>query len=426
VRKNEGSICYIGANILMYKRIMDINNVILYLLLALIAIDFRNVGIYILFLLTTFILISIRRKIAISNEFWILFVFAIFYFALGSLGHNHYGIGSVAIRAFAIPISYLLGLNMYHLTSIRQIEKVLIWLTLFMTIHVLLNMLYSQIILGNLVPGRYTFDIWSGAAAGATGQAAYLCFLVASIYYLIFLKKDIPTIALFGTLFALAFMYSFVLAGRAFFVLLVIALIIGLAVSYNGNKVGKQYKRGSLSVVVIVILLVIIFTFMFERNIGGLSEYVYSSNLYYRFFGDWRIGFFEDVRLARKFDYITMSLSYPFGGGYIKEHAGGYAHDLWLDTYNVAGVIPFLCLVAYTIRSIRRMIKLSFGHERNAYSVMFLSFYIIVNIQFFIEPIIEGNVLLLTSFCIIDGMATTYLASSVKSTLNSDMYNRYS
>ena len=100
-----------------------------------------------------------------------------------------------------------------------------------------------------------------------------------------------------------------------------------------------------------------------------------------------------------------------FGGNHIRIDNGvGYAHDLWLDIYDAAGIIPFIIIFVYTLRAwIRAFSMLNDKKIESGFKVIFGSYTLVVSAYFFIEPIMYGAPLVLFSFCIIDGLVASYL-----------------
>ncbi len=101
----------------------------------------------------------------------------------------------------------------------------------------------------------------------------------------------------------------------------------------------------------------------------------------------------------------------PFGwemSGYAS-YISEYSHNLWLDVDRVAGIIPFIFLLLFTILCIALAIKTLKIAPLNLYFnttviVWFIGFMAV----FFVEPIIEGNYALFLIFCLFIGLLSGY------------------
>ena len=69
-----------------------------------------------------------------------------------------------------------------------------------------------------------------------------------------------------------------------------------------------------------------------------------SSNFYKRFFTD-EFNLASDARGSIKILYIKNMWGNFWGGGKIANIVGGYAHGLFLDTYDQAGVFAFIFVI---------------------------------------------------------------------------------
>ena len=159
----------------------------------------------------------------------------------------------------------------------------------------------------------------------------------------------------------------------------------------------------------IIVLLVV----LFQNNIFGIKESFENTNFFERFFGNHStMDIDEDSRLSNKSRYFAIMGNFPWGGGHIRDELNGaYAHELYLDTYNRAGIIPYILLIVFvfgsTFRAFRLVASKKFSILTNC---LILGLFISINIEFFIEPVIEGMPWLLPTFCILCGM-TDYMVN---------------
>jgi hypothetical protein len=131
---------------------------------------------------------------------------------------------------------------------------------------------------------------------------------------------------------------------------------------------------------------------MISYNIAGFGDFFDNLKIVQRFtsekeltrFDVWEV-FFEDLRF----------LEYPFGGGFLIQNSDwGYLHNMWLDVYNVVGIIPFLLLLVLTFCfffSYLRFNRLMKNTGRENERIVFQSLLIAFFLNMMIEPIIEAN-----------------------------------
>ena len=101
---------------------------------------------------------------------------------------------------------------------------------------------------------------------------------------------------------------------------------------------------------------------------------------------------------------------YPWGGRKILEEIGLYAHELWLDIFDSAGIIPFIFMCIATLQITFGNI----GHILNKETpiknrVLIVGITASVTIQFFFEPVLTGCRALLFSYFLICGLVRSQL-----------------
>ena len=149
---------------------------------------------------------------------------------------------------------------------------------------------------------------------------------------------------------------------------------------------------------------------MFYLNVFGLKTMVESTAFYNRFFGSGAMSLISDSRFEIKGEFMELILDYPFGGYNLYGIVGLHAHDIYFDTYDQAGIIAFIALIMFMVASWIRLYKvlkckmLSFETKQ-----LVLCEYAVLNLQFCLEPILQGIPILFISYCIVDGSVTALL-----------------
>lgn len=317
-------------------------------------------------------------------------------------------------KPFAFVLCYVMGYGLFnkgpdtYFTRVKgekNVSLVIYTLAGGTMLHFLLNMITNW---GSDSRDKI-IDFWSQSALSATGQATIACLGIGVSVALLFSKAGKMKKIIGAAALALAVAYNLILAGRTLFALIII--VAGAAVLF----VCKTEKRRGFKIVAITLAFVAVIAFAYNINAFGMKTTFESSNFYYRFIGgDYTQGLDEDTRMEHKLVYLERFLDYPWGGEKIRNEYGDYAHDLYLDTYDEAGIFALLAIIIYIFSSLTRMVK-CIRNKRFSQELRLLIFciYLICNIQFWLEPIMRGMPWLLAAYCFIDG-AVTYLLQKEK------------
>ncbi|MBP1574974.1 MAG: hypothetical protein J6C34_05090 [Oscillospiraceae bacterium] len=307
------------------------------------------------------------------------------------------------LRQFAYFMCYLIGMNFMDNRNLMQEERKkrevalaipIVFVGMGPFLHYVLNMTIN---IGST--SRNTVDIWTKEAMSATGQAMMAVIAMGIFTSLIFTagSQKMRIVAIVGL--ALIMAYNMVLAGRTLLIVLFVTIVVAFLYTRK-NKKGINWKNVFL-IVAIVCLIVLVYT----NDIFGTRTSILNSNLLIRFnkLGE---GYFMDAtRIGVKFEYLKMAPQYLFGGGKIRESIKYYAHDIYLDTYNEAGIIGWGFLALFVVCS---AVQLARGLKRNVWSIKFktmlLCVFICINIVFFVEPILSGMPWMLCIFCFYQGI----------------------
>ena len=253
---------------------------------------------------------------------------------------------------------------------------------------------------------RNTIDIWTNEPLAATGQATLACIPLALAIAALFapIAKKWKVVAS-GTLLIIL-VYNLVLAGRTLILLTIITLGVALLFTLIVKPTGK------IKTLVICLALVILLGSLYIGNFFGIRSLVESSPFYDRFFTENSMDIDTDYRLDRKLFYFQNMHKYPFGGAHIRAQRG-YSHDLFFDSYDEAGIFAFLPLIFYMIASLIHFIRaITAKHLPFSFRLTVFCLYLVLYMQFWLEPILQGCAWLFASFCFLDGYVTRVLAAT--------------
>lgn len=305
------------------------------------------------------------------------------------------------VRAFTYLLCYVMGVGLFddrtekndESSPYKMFNVIIVTLALGTLAHYLLNWSINF----DAVE-RETLDIWTGEEMAATGQAALACFpLAISISMLFTNQTKRVKIASVITLVVIL-LYNLVLAGRTLFLMVIILIAVALF-----HRMSIQ-KRGRMRLLAIVIAIILLLVFVYQANLFNIKDVVESSPLYDRFFADDSTKELDDdARMDRKLFYLANMDRSFFGGAHIREEVG-YAHDVFLDTYDEAGIFALVTIAGYLLLSAKRFVAcikdktLPFAFKNTVLCV-----YTIVYLEFMIEPVLIGTQWLFCIFCIMDG-----------------------
>lgn len=361
---------------------------------------------YCIFVAALFFIVTPERKIRFNFDFLILMCFSL---SILLFDPSSQTMVTNMIKPFTYVLCYFMGLSLFSKSFERDTD--LLWyekrtsLLIYVVsagvmLHFILNMITNR-----SVQNRDVIDFWTKSAMSATSQATLSCLMIAVSIAFLFSKvsKIKKVIAVVSLVMILA--YNLILAGRTIFTLILIAT--GVALFYT--LCVKNLK--SIKVVVIVLVVALLLMALYNSNVFGIKNAFEMSNFYDRFYGgDYTQDINDDSRLENKLYYVEHFFDSMLGGGHIRAKFGHSAHDLYLDTYDESGVFALIAIAVYIIKSICRALKCARSKQLSFEMKMLLvCIYTIVNIQFWLEPILRGVPWLLAAYCLIDGAVTRLL-----------------
>lgn len=214
------------------------------------------------------------------------------------------------------------------------------------TAHAVLNL---GIIVSDhgLVPSTRLFDdVWTGAVWTATGHATLWVPVVGSVPYFLFVGKKRATVVGW-VLLGLSLWAAAVLASRTLLGLIVVSLLLGATVVLTRRG---RFSRLLAAVGPAAILALVAYFTLSRRFIDSLPlvSRLASGQLDLR----------DDPRLDRWPHYLNHMWDSPDGGRELQK-SQGYAHNLWLDSFDADGAIPFLLLVLFSVTFIAGLVGIS-------------------------------------------------------------------
>ncbi|VAW11533.1 hypothetical protein MNBD_BACTEROID03-1074 [hydrothermal vent metagenome] len=384
-----------------YKHIKKIGFIIS-LLLFLYLINPYNLNMYFGYILVALTLT--KKQVLLKNldaNFTLLLVFSIIYalfYALDPIGGNQY----VFVYALFPSAFYLLGKYIYE-----QLGGKIMVLFYFLFILGTLFSLTSLIsVLLNILEGGFgQLDrslplFWNGQVVPATLMGSYFI-LNMCIPALLVVRQEKSNL-LFKIIAIVIYLLSLAcvlrLGSRTQIVISLIALFGSLLYIIPRQSM----KRNMITFIVFFVgISFLISNVSFDLNQDWLSTFA----------GRMEKGGASDIasgggRVERWGKSFEKMFTHPFGWD---ADEFGHSHNLWLDVLRVSGIIPFIFLVAFSIRSFFNVkAAVRNNRERQTFNNLLIAYFVAFFLVFMVEPIFEGIFELFAIFCLFMGIVNKY------------------
>ncbi|MDM0948412.1 hypothetical protein QTI79_04170 [Clostridium perfringens] len=258
------------------------------------------------------------------------------------------------------------------------------------------------------IEGRMVTDFWTKLPRTATLQGIFFSMMVSLFFYSIFIikskKEKFLKFLLIGCII-FSIIATLNTATRTLIYISILVFIINIIIYFYLSK--KNFKKIIKLIILLGIILNIIII-IYNTDTFGLKTAIENTQLYKREVLLQSSGY-KDERFKSYTEILSGIYLYPMGGRKI-DITLKYAHNLWLDTALVVGIIPFINLIIYTILTLFTIIyflKNKYISEKNKYLIT--SVYSALIINFMVEPILEGIPHIFILSVIINGITNKYI-----------------
>lgn len=366
-------------------------NITVNVLLFLLAINVFHYGQFILPIICLILFIDNRFKFNVNSwfNFILLCLFALSFCIFSFKNDAFY-----SLMGFCVPMAYYIGSNIND-ASEKNIKTIIYILAFGMATHVVLNFGLDFVVEGvEMFSSHVHRDIWTLSKIKATVTSVYYTFIIGSIYYLFAYEKNKKIKAIGISLLIILIIYDIGLGRRTplFLALISVFVSIFLSLIVFKKKVSKKFIVIVLSIIGIIILFAILVYF----NVFGIQDKTKHLLLIDKFL--W-LGL-DAERLDIFVSAIKAAPEHLWGGQEISGVVGVEVHDLWMDVFDRSGIITYLLLVVFSIKTAILFIKYSQNKNiSNELKILVLTLFICIVVQLFLEPIMSGSSLFL--MCVI-------------------------
>lgn len=342
----------------------------------------------------------------LDRDFVFLSLFAMVYALFYMFDTEKAGVQFIFIYAFFPGFFYLFG---KYLVVPKMATGHLVFLFFAIGFLFSLSALVSVVVNlregGFVQLGRDIPMLGTGVPKKATLMAAYLTFnMCLPIIYLIRQRK-IPIILqlVAGGIFMASLLSIFRLGSRTQLVICLLAIVISLLFVVPRQTAKANAKLGLFVALVVIVVLQFGLLNMDADYFSVLGARLQESDNTASAGG--RTGLWAQA--------LGNLFAHPLGwaGPGVR-----FAHNLWLDVARYAGLIPFVLLVLFTVRSLRNTYKaIRKNPNELLLNTTLLNFTLASLLIFFVEPVMEGLFFLFTLFCLFQGMINGYLKQNISS-----------
>ena len=363
-------------------------DILINVLLFMTGINFMHYGQLILPVICLILFIDNKLRFKVNNPkvFILLCLFGISFYAFS------HQMGFYSVMGFTLPMAYYIGCNMNKCDE-KSIKYIVYLFAISMALHIILNMGYELSIRGlrKLFNSSSHYDFWTRDKMSTTVTATNLMFLIGCSYYLVFYEKNKPIKYISLSLFAITMGYCLIIGRRTSVLAFVLVFVFSFVFDQIHSKQKTNIRKRILYFLLFVGLVVLFFGVLYilkEKGIRTIFDNVY---IFYKF----SQSIFDENRFHLYRLFIEQMPNYLLGGQKISEIIGLQIHELWLDVYDYAGIVTYILLLIYTYFYVKDIYRLYRSRISVEYKTLFLSIFIVIAIQMFLEPVMTAASLFL-------------------------------
>lgn len=333
-----------------------------------------------------------------SSELFLAVFIISFYFIDTTLGT------SIRLKILMV-LGYILMYSSGRICGIYKEEKYLEKLIEFIAIcylsFVVISVLYSTYVGGFLI-SRNPINIWNGQSRPATHYGTMLVFPLAyGIYRVIaFTNAKIKGVVLI----AIVFILTLILGSRTVLYLIPLGVIMGLFYElFIGDGIRKKQIYILMNISIVALLLLLVWYF----DLFNIQEIIFKTALGKRFITGEAPSFKEDGRYnVIKYFFENYSKSI-WGGAYIRKHMYNL-HNVYLNIFDLSGIIPFVAFIAFNICVIKDIVFFNKYSKSISTKLCIDIFFSMFFLQMQFEPIMESVPIAMLSVTFLSGYIRSY------------------
>ena len=348
------------------------------------------------------IMIVLKSNYIRSNlniDVFILFLFSLCYglfYSFNPVSGNQY----IIIYIFTPPAFLLWGKFLaYKTVNTNQLFYTLICIGILFSLPALITVILNVFKGGFVQSERNIPMFWGGPKINATGMAAKLLFnmCIPSILLTKLPRYNLIVKTILGIIFALSLISVLRLGSRTQLVIVFLTFLLTVIYLFPRQSIKRNLILFSTLLLGVVLISQKI---SFDLDADWLSSFADRMD---KRGSDIASGGGRTERWSKSLKYLFEK---PLGWD-VKEF--GYAHNLWLDALRVSGIIPFIILIIFSIRSILKVRNIvSQADGLLSLNILLITFTTAFFLVFMVEPILDGSFYVFALFCLFYGTIIEY------------------
>ncbi len=375
----------------------------MYFCLAMVGIQYKNnpqVFVFLLLFVCGIAMVT-GKKIKYYLEPLVLIITFVAYFCISTQYKSIVYTYTYATDLLAPITGYLCGYLLIGKSRKEDVYcklyKVIAILTVSMTCFALACVIYKninigiynrQVSLANLyytMRSRYGLNLWNNQLIQPTNLNSICIFPILLIPFCMNYLNNKKWKIVFWLMLGASLVVAFETSTRTNFFMIPICFAVGYFYNRKDRQM-KLTKRTLVKFLAVALVLVLSSNFIITwlQNSSILS----------------RTETFDNGRIDSIARVMSLLIEYPYGNMPVT-----YAHNMWLDVARVAGIIPMIWLIIYTIcviRTLSRLLKNPYISNKAKSLIGTLTIGLLIS--FTVEPVIAGRPFNFMFFCLINGM----------------------
>lgn len=355
-----------------------------------------------LLMLLLYTIVYKRRPVA-NGEMIVLLLFISLYFIIDSklAQSNTYKLWYTVSTVSLYTCGYYMrfdGLNIDERSY--KVENMIKIIAVSYTAYVLITVIYSSI-RGQFVLTRNPLNLWTGTLRAATHYGTMSIIPLAYGIHLTVGNEEKRGRFAGWLLIIFVIAVAIITASRT--VLLLIPL--GAIIAYFANvKMRGNFQRKHLSQLFGSLILLGLGVVVFVTDMFGIQTLFFRTQLGQRYLLGYAPTLMNDGRIKNLeffFQHLRQSM---WGGGYSRTNAGNL-HNVFLNVFDLSGIVPFALLILFTIWVKRDYKRVTVNQSVNIPTRLLLLLVLSLSfVQMLLEPTMESVPVFMWCLLLICGM----------------------
>lgn len=355
-------------------------NTTINILMFLMATNFLHFGYLLLPVICLLIFVNNRYKFYVNNlsVFVLLCLFGISFLLFS------YKLGIYCVMGLFLPLAYYVGSNIIEINE-KKIKYIIYLLMFGMITHVLLNFGYELLSRGfEMFTRNSHLDIWTLDEYPTTQTAVNYVFLFSVIYYIYVYEDNKKVKNMYTVLLILAMIYEIALARRTPIFILIISALLSLIIDKMINKNNsKKFRKIIIFFVCVLVLGILYYKFIFKPG-----TYRHNLSIFNKLF----LFGLDPTRINIFIEAIEIAPQHLWGGQEISVLFGINVHDLWMDVYDYAGIVPCIILIICSVYCFIKLFEILKNKQlTRQFKLLVFVLFVVITMQMCLEPIITGS-----------------------------------